>query len=586
MKLKSSSVKEAVKLIQNGRLFLPPIQRDFVWNSKKILDLFDSLYRSYPINNFIFWKLQPDTAKSYPLHQFTKSYSEKLHQKKEAAPRHMLENEVWAVVDGQQRLSSLFIGLAGVYRYKKGKGRNVESNLISSHLYFNLFETSRVSGEDEYFQFLTREESDFVNESNLWFEVGKVLSWGDVEKQVEKVLVELLDKVTKSGKKTAIKRFNERKEDHILKLHRLYKLINDDTINYLEIEEQNIDEVVEMFTRINAGGMVLKKSDLLFSTLVAMWPDAKSEIDGMVDSLKECEINVTKDFVMRTCIVLSDLPVKYRLESFNRKNIQRIRERWEGIKHSLNRMIELLPSLGYNYQKGLSENALIPIAYYIFKGGKINTDKSRRHLQLYYTVSQINGVFGGQGDAILEKVRAEINTQINETGTFNFNRLQELNLPGGKLFRLSEDELEDRVNNTGYRSPHAYFILSLLYPSIDFKVFRYQVDHLHPQSKFNRTNLKNNGINEEETIQEWLEEKKDLLPNLQLLAGVDNNNKKSKTLLGYLKDKPIQQRKDFIKQNFLPPWNNQQLMELSNFDEFFEWRAKQMVRQLKKQLRP
>ena len=84
---------------------------------------------------------------------------------------------------------------------------------------------------------------------------------------------------------------------------------------------------------------------------------------------------------MRCCIVLSDLPTKLRLESFNKNNIEKIKRAWPEIKESLNDLVDILPQIGYNHQKGLSENALIPIAYYIKNGGSIKaailTDKAR-----------------------------------------------------------------------------------------------------------------------------------------------------------------------------------------------------------------
>ena len=60
MKFESISIKQAVTDIETGKIFLPPIQRNFVWDSDRIVNLFDSLYRNYPIGNCIFWKLKPE----------------------------------------------------------------------------------------------------------------------------------------------------------------------------------------------------------------------------------------------------------------------------------------------------------------------------------------------------------------------------------------------------------------------------------------------------------------------------------------------------------------------------------------------
>lgn len=587
MKFKALSIKEIIGDIESGKMFLPPIQRNFVWDYYRIVNLFDSLYRNYPIGNCIFWKLTPETSHNYPLYKFIKEYSENKNKtnKHESAPRNLLEQDVYAVVDGQQRLSSLYIGLAGIYKYKRsGKGlQNIDANFVSSKLYVNLLATEGKSEEEEdLFDFLGDEDAAFVNDRNLWFEVGKLLTWensGQTEQLVNEILYK---KVIESNKKTLIARFENRKEKIVSMLKALYEMLNDNRIYYFDIDNQNLDEVVDIFTRVNSGGMTLKKSDLLFSMLVAQWTEGRDEIKDIIEAMIESEINISQDFIMRACLVLSDLPVKYKLESFTPKNINIIKKNWNDIKSSLIKLCDLLPEVGYINHPNLSDNALIPIAYYIKKGGNYKTQKAKKSLQQYYVVSQVKGIFGGQGDQVLEKIRNEIKKQLDKDSTLNYQSFIDLKLPGGKSFELTLSDLENLVESVSYGSPHAYFLLSLIYPSVDFKVRRYDVDHIHPRSKFNYANLKNNGIEDDETIENWKDEKRDLLPNLQLLAFRDNTSKKAKTIIEYLKDKPSKERKEFMKENLIP--EDWKMLELKNFDDFFEYRKKQLVNKLKKQL--
>lgn len=585
MKFEALSIKEIIGNIESGKMFLPPIQRNFVWDYDRIVNLFDSLYRNYPIGNCIFWKLTPETSQNYPLYKFIKEYSENKNKtnRHESAPRNLLEQDVYAVVDGQQRLSSLYIGLAGVYKYKRsGKGlQNIDANFVSSKLYVNLLATEGKSeDEEDLFDFLGEEAAAFVNDRNLWFEVGKLLTWensGQTEQLVNEILYK---KVIESNKKTLIARFENRKEKIVSMLKALYEMLNDNRIYYFDIESQNLDEVVEIFTRVNSGGMTLKKSDLLFSILVAQWTEGRDEIKDIIESMIASDINISQDFIMRACLVLSDLPVKYKLESFTSKNINIIKKNWNDIKSSLIKLCDLLPEIGYINHPNLSDNALIPIAYYIKKGGNYKTQKAKKSLQQYYVVSQVNGIFGGQGDQVLEKIRTEIKKQLDKDSTLNYQSFIDLKLPGGKSFELTLSDLEELVESVSYGSPHAYFLLSLIYPSVDFKVRRYEVDHIHPRSKFNYANLKNNGIEDGEIMEYWMKNR-DLLPNLQLLAFRDNTSKKAKTIIDYLKDKPLKERKDFMKENLIPEeWK---MLELKNFDDFFKYRKKQLVNKLKKQ---
>ena len=583
MKFEAISIKKAVIDIEEGRIFLPPIQRNFVWDYDRIVNLFDSLYRNYPIGNCIFWRLKPETSRHYPLYKFIKEFTENKNKpvKNEHVPQNLLQQDVYAVVDGQQRLSSFFIGLAGIYKYKKsGKGlQNIESNFIPSTLYFNLLANDGREENDQLFKFLGIEDVSFLNDRNLWFEVGNILTWKSIDKAKD-YIKEIEQKVNGTNKKTLISKFEARKERIINSLQALYEMINDNRVYYFDINSQNLDEVVDIFTRVNSGGMTLKKSDLLFSILIAQWNEGRDEIKDLVESLRDSNININQDFVMRACLVLSDLPVKYKLESFKQKNILVIKKNWNDIKNSLLKLSDLLPEIGYKDLPNLSDNALIPIAYYIMKGGKLDTIKAKKALQLYYVVSQVNGIYGGQSDQILEKIRAEIKKQLTKDKNLNFQELSEIKLPGGKSLKLTIQDLNELVEDISYGSPHAYFILSLIYPTVDFKIRKYEVDHIHPRSKFNRSNLISIGITDEETIEYWKDEKCNQLPNLQLLGDKDNNNKRSKTLNEYIQAKSTKERADFIKDNLLP--SDKGLRELIKFDDFFEYRKRQLINKLKK----
>jgi len=585
MNFKSISIKQAISKIASGQIFLPPIQRSFVWDRDRIVNLFDSIYRDYPVGNCIFWKLKPETSKSYPLYLFIREFSENKKKKiqNEHAPKNLLEEDVFAVVDGQQRLSSLFIGLAGTYKYKKsGKGlQDVDANFVESKLYINLLSTDARALEETFFQFLSEGDSKILSDKSLWFEVGQTLLWGKEDRARSFVDEVLRPMIVASEKKTVITRFESRKEIIVSMIKSVYRMLNEKRLYYFDIDNQNLDEVVDIFTRINSGGMSLKKSDLLFSILVSQWNEGRDEIKELVESMRESGVDISQDFVMRSCLALSDLPIKYKLESFKSKNTKKIKDNWNEIKDSLIKLCELLPEIGYINHPSLSDNALIPIAYYIKNKGNINTQKAKKSLQQYYVVSQVNGIFGGQSDQVLEKVRAEIERQLGKNTSLNYQELADIKLPGGKTMKLTLQDLEDLVGEIAYGSPHAYFLLSLIYPTVDFKIRRYEVDHVHPRSKFNHSNLINNGIDNEEKIAEWMKEKKDLLPNLQLLGYKDNSSKKAKTIIEYLAYKPIKERTEFAKENLLP-LQNKKLLELKNFDEFFDYRKKQLVTKLKK----
>ncbi|WP_131158270.1 DUF262 domain-containing protein [Helicobacter pylori] len=120
------SIKEVVDEL-NGRYFLPDIQREYEWlknaDEKKIEQLFDSILRGYPIGSFLFWKLQrKDIATSneqdsdklnFQLYQFITNYDERKPHNEKIRIEQIRRDDLYIVLDGQQRLTSLYIGLKG-----------------------------------------------------------------------------------------------------------------------------------------------------------------------------------------------------------------------------------------------------------------------------------------------------------------------------------------------------------------------------------------------------------------------------------------------------------------------------------------
>ncbi len=88
-------VGSLVKNIEMGEIGLPDIQRPFVWKNAKVRDLFDSMYRGYPVGYLLFW--QNGLAENRAIGTDTKQKPPRL-----------------VIVDGQQRLTSLYAVIKGV----------------------------------------------------------------------------------------------------------------------------------------------------------------------------------------------------------------------------------------------------------------------------------------------------------------------------------------------------------------------------------------------------------------------------------------------------------------------------------------
>src|SRR5690606_9197021 len=132
------TIKKAIDNIRKKHYVLPSIQREFVWDTEQIEKLFDSLMRDYPISTFLFWKVEKHKIKDFQFYEFLKKYHERKSRHNTKADLSQ-EEDVIAVLDGQQRMTSMYIGLTGSYAKKLPYySWNNEHAFPAKKLYLNL----------------------------------------------------------------------------------------------------------------------------------------------------------------------------------------------------------------------------------------------------------------------------------------------------------------------------------------------------------------------------------------------------------------------------------------------------------------
>jgi uncharacterized protein with ParB-like and HNH nuclease domain len=110
------AVKEAINNVHAKRNLLPAIQRELVWTPDQIELLFDSLMRDYPVGSFLFWHVDKRRSHDFQFYEFIRNYHER-NSKHNPKANVSGEDDIIAILDGQQRLTSLYIGLKGSYAY-------------------------------------------------------------------------------------------------------------------------------------------------------------------------------------------------------------------------------------------------------------------------------------------------------------------------------------------------------------------------------------------------------------------------------------------------------------------------------------
>lgn len=132
--------------------------------------------------------------------------------------------------------------------------------------------------------------------------------------------------------------------------------------------------MLDIFVRVNSGGVVLTKSDLLLSIATAQFEgrDAREEIHGLVDDLNETKpgFKFTKDLVLKAGLVLTDISdVGFRVENFTAANMKILDEKWEDVERALRIGVKLLSSFGFSESSLPAASVLIPLADYIHQRG-------------------------------------------------------------------------------------------------------------------------------------------------------------------------------------------------------------------------
>ncbi len=547
-------IAEVMQEISNNRYVLPAIQREFVWTTSQIEKLFDSIMRDYPIGGFLFWELPKSQYGSYHFYSFLKNYHEKTSSHN--LPIDLKGNDyTMAILDGQQRFTSLYIGLKGTYAYKLPNKRKASDDAYPERkLYLNLVEKAPEDSELLYdFRFLADYEK-IKDPHHYWFEVGQILEMpnlADVNKYVNR-------NIYKDN------RYDEDQGDFATDvISKLYNVIwTEPSLSYYRVKTDELDKVLNIFIRVNSGGTKLSYSDLLLSIATAEWThyDARKEIINFVEELNDIGdgFKVDKDFVLKSCLVLSDFGnIAFKVDNFNTDNMMKIEERWSIIKLSLRQAFELVSSFGFSGDSLRSNNAVIPIAYYLMTlgnpGNFIDSSsytENRKKIKTWLIRALLKRNFSGQPDNVLRPLRKV----IKENGKQDFPLEQIINefKGGSKTLIFTEDDVNELLSLSYKNKPDVLIALMLLYPSLDYRN-KFDIDHMYPKSKFTKRSLIKRGVPDYKT-DDYIK-LVDNIANLQLLNGLNNKEKSSTDFDDWLKiNYPSEEEMaQYSLLNYLPP---------------------------------
>lgn len=546
MKNQKQTIRKIVGFLNNadedGGFWLPNIQRPFVWGEEQICRLFDSILREYPISTLLVWK----TTSGIRRRKFIDNWKSSLRLSDFYVPEDAKKKCL--VLDGQQRLQSLFIGLCGSFDGKE--------------LCFDILSGEVAAPDDVKFRF------KFLDAATTTFPWVKFKDLVFTTKKKR----ELLDGLKASAGRELTDIELNKIDDHLDLVDRTFKM--DEAVTYQELDSidnpalYTEDDVVEVFIRANSGGTKLGKSDLLFSLLNASWEVADEKMEDLLDSLNKHGYSFDRDFVLKTCLVLLGQGARYEVQKFRKAGVREdIESKWDDIAKAIQDVLDFVRGKTFlQCDKALPTYlVLIPLVYvrYHFP----DAWKKAKDMDSYLLRCSLAGAFGGVPDNLLDGLIKK----LAEVKAFSVDEAFGVIRSQGRSLELTED----RFWQMGYGSDTIHLLFNLWYrdfnhtPAYDNNLP--QVDHIFPQSLLRKIKVENPKTGRMDLLK-YHEAERNQLANCMLLSREENG-------AGGKSDTPPDEwfagkDADYLDKHLIP--TDPELWKIERFEDFIAAR-KQLI---------
>lgn len=471
MSYEKATIISTLSKIQNRELVLPAIQRDFVWEPERMYKLLDSIFRGYPFSTLLFW----NTKQRVQFREFTKDWSDEYqftYQVKQEGVKGTM------VLDGQQRLQTLYLAIYGSYEQKI--------------LYFDLLsgiEPDDVSQAKYHFEFLTPVEAGQRNSQQ-----GTTRHWIPLRELADLTRLQIAQRAIQYLTFLGIPGDSDTGQRLSQNVAAVFGSMRaDETLNYFTIDkeygddglETSLDEILEIFVRVNSGGQVLSKSDLMFSLMQMLWEGAADAIAELIDLLnRQGHYDFDKDFVLKCALVCCGKGARYEVGKLREeKTVRLIEDRFPAIRQAMENCLEFVVSKARFLDDRIlrSYNALIPLIYFFYlqPNQQVKSEETLFRMKQVLYISLMTGLYGRAADNIIDQlVNNVIHTEHDKApGRFPLEECLEFIHK-----RQGRSELDDWLlqNNINY-------LMNILEGGTQLpdgrRMRRPEVDHIFPHSR-------------------------------------------------------------------------------------------------------
>ena len=324
------SIQELLSQIGRDEILLPEFQRGYVWRPDQVRGLVRSLYRKHPTGHLLVWRTcKPSRVRGGAA----------------AGDGHSL-----MLLDGQQRLTTLYVLFRGE------APRFYEGEELFFDLYFNV--------QTEEFRFW---QKSLMAKNPAWIGVHEFLS------ETLNGLLERLPGLDAERREVL--------QANLARLSRLDQIRNYAyTVDQVTGDDFGVDEVVEIFNRVNRAGTPLTKADLALAHVCSIWPEARAEMRGFQKKMAEQGFDVSFDFLVRCLAAVATGSVLLE-GSFVRTPASDLQRAWTEMQAAFEHLVGVLRHDAFI--DGLDDlpthNVLVPATVYLARHeGQFPTDAIKR----------------------------------------------------------------------------------------------------------------------------------------------------------------------------------------------------------------
>ena len=539
------TVEQLADMYRKGDLQLPVLQRKYVWSTKQVCSLLDSLYRGYPSGSMLRWQAPKGTA-----------------TKRAAVSTGPGGISPYMLLDGQQRLTALAAVLHDNKVTVKGRTKPIEILFNMDHDDRDNEEMPRSAAdtmdgphEDD----ASRDDRSIfapatatLRRDTNWISVTEALH----SKRADTILSEL---GMNSRKDPARKKFL----DHLKRLRRIldyrYRMVTID-------QSRTYSDVVHIFVRVNSHGTRLSAADLALAQISTIWEAAVDKIENLEDHYGQHGHNFNTSIILRALTIFATDLRQCRFDHLNTLSAKQIERGLDRTRIYLDAAVDLMRNdLGIDHSALLASNFVpIVIASYLWKLDRNPRKAERDQLRKWALLALSWGRYSGSGVPMLEEDIREI--RLNHGCDALIARLQQNR---GSIKVISEDIADRNMQNPMFKTMLLSFRENDIEDWLDGGKVSWanigapqkpNIHHIFPQARLKRNGHPPNEIND--------------LANLAFINAESNQRLSDSSPADYLpRVDPRELRKQCIPVD-------QQLWQIDAYDDFLKARRKLLTRRL------